>query len=115
MAKDTRTPAAVEAITPASLDAGPAAPPPAPARDEVAELKARLAALESENAGLKSAAPPAFPPGRRYLVTLRDAPSWVVEPQAGEHPWEAYRRATGVISSAHTPVITETEAPAGKA
>lgn len=139
MAKSTSpTPPPVEAITPVHLGADaptPPAPPP-PAADELEALRAKLARAEAErdsarkeadyargaadrlNAELQSAKAPAgpvFAPGRRYLVTLKDAPSWVVEPEAGEHPWEAYRRATGVISSAHAPSITETDAPAGKA
>ncbi len=81
---------------------------------ELATLRAEREALLAELAAAKarvSAAEP-LPPGR-YLVQLKDAPAWVVEPEPGEHPFEAYKRVTGLIRSPHTPTVTRTELPCG--
>lgn len=75
------------------------APPAADPRDaEIAALKARVAELEA-------AGPPAYAPGK-YRVELPDCRPAVVEPAEGEHPWDAFRRLAGVVSSTHQPAIT---------
>ena len=74
-----------------------------------------LARLRAENAALKAAKAPAVFAASRYRVSLHDGPTAVVECEPGEHPFEAYKRVTGVTSSQHAPVINaaaETE-PAG--
>lgn len=86
----------------------PAAPPadditPVPAAgagDRVAELERELAAARAEVERLK-AAPPAFGPGKRFRVGVEGGPVWVVQPEPGEHPVEAFKRATGVLNSAN--------------
>lgn len=86
--------------------------------DELTALKARLAELQADRDAkaaelekLKAGTAPAFGGGGRFRVSLKDAPSWVVECEPGEHPFEAYKRETGVISSIHAPVITPTDEP----
>lgn len=92
-----------------------------PLKDDPAMKDARAAAdeiarLRAENAELKATkVVPQFAPGQRYLVKLKDAASWVVEPEPGEHPFEAYKRATGCTGSANTPEIAPTAKPVGRA
>jgi len=109
MAKRDRKPAAsttgpADDVTPADF----AAPTPAAAdpRDE------EIARLREENARLKAAAPREYAGGRKYRVSLPDGPAAVVEPRPGEHPFEAFKRVTGVRSSQHEPAIEEAEADA---
>lgn len=113
MARNRFDPPASDDVTPADLGGN----------DRVAELEAQLAAARAERdahaaelARVKAGPLPfAAQPGQRFLVKLTDSPSWVVEPDPGEHPWEAYKRATGVQSSIHTPEIHPTDAPVGRA
>jgi hypothetical protein len=64
-----------------------------------------IAALKAENARLKAAGAPPHAGGGKFRVALRDGPAAVVQCEPGEHPFEAYRRATGVINSQHAPEI----------
>jgi hypothetical protein len=67
---------------------------------------AEIAALKAENAKLKAAtAGFAAAPGGKYKVRLLHAPTAVVQCEPGEHPWDAYKRLTGVISSENSPQI----------
>lgn len=67
---------------------------------------AEIARLKAENAKLRARAEGAFEHvARKYKVSLKDGPAAVVECEAGEHPFEAFKRATGVISSQHAPEI----------
>lgn len=85
---------------------------PADSAAELAALKAQLAAKDAELERVKAGPPPqTFAPGKRYKVSLHDGPTAVVEPEPGEHPWDAFRRKCGVISSIHQPTICETEEP----
>lgn len=69
-----------------------------------------LARLRAENAALKAARGPSFEGGRKYRVSLKDGPVAVVECAPGEHPFDAFKRVTGVLGSEHAPVITEASA-----
>lgn len=97
-------------LSDAPLAPAGAAEPPADKDAEIAALKARIAELES--------APPAptvaGAPLPRFLVKLKDAPSWVVEAANAGEAWEAYRAAANVISSVNTPEITPTEEKLGR-
>lgn len=87
--------AAADDIQPVEAEAAPVDPKDA----EIAALKAELAAAKAGG--------PVYAPGKKYKVELKDAGAAIVQPKDGEHPWEAFRRHTGVISSVHQPVITE--------
>jgi hypothetical protein len=77
---------------------------------------AELAELRAENARLKAAARPGglYAAGRRYLVRLEGNPACVVEPKDGEHPYECYKAALGIVRSDAAPVIQETDLPLGR-
>lgn len=73
-------------------------------------MRADLKRLEAENADLKTTAAAAskvYPAGKKYKITLRDAPTVVVETRPGEHPWDACKRICGILSSIHAPEISE--------
>lgn len=108
---DAPLPPAAEDIT-AVGDApegdGPDSPPADPRDAEIAALRAMLADRDAELEKAKaagSAASPASPAGQKFRVSLTGGCTAVVETRAGEHPFEAYKRLTGVINSIHTPVI----------
>lgn len=82
----------------------PAAPgdkaAPADPRDaEIERLKAELAAAKASGSA-------GYPAGQKFRVTLTGGATAVIQPREGEHPFEAYKRLTGVINSIHTPEIT---------
>lgn len=76
---------------------------------------AELERLRAENAALRAAAGPVYAGGRRYRVSLRDGPTANVQCGPGEHPFEAFKRQTGVLNSVHAPEIHEAadDAPCG--
>lgn len=76
---------------------------------------AELAALRAENERLRASAGPVYAAGKRYQVSLKDGPTAVVECGPTEHPYEAYRRLTGVLGSTNTPEIRDApdDAPLG--
>ena len=79
-------------------------------------LATRLRELEAENAKLRAASGLVdYAPGKRYLVKLKDAVSWVVEPAPGEHPYDTFRRVTGVLASTSQPEVSPTDLPIGRA
>lgn len=74
-------------------------------------LIAELERLRAENAALKAGrGPGAELAGRKCRVELKHGPTAVVQCNPGEHPFEAFKRVTGVISSEHSPVIHEAAA-----
>lgn len=80
---------------------------------EVDPRDAKIAALEAELAAAKAVnADPGIAAGSKFLVKLKDGPVAVVECKANEHPFEAYRKLTGVISSVNAPEITATNSEA---
>lgn len=102
-------------ITPVVTDVAPAAAGPT-----VADLERQIADLKASHAAevdrLKAASgPPVFLAGKNYLVTIPDGPAWVVAVGPSEHPYECYKRATGVTGSQHSPTIHETDLPVGRA
>lgn len=103
MAKSKKSTAAVEDVREgfvpaASFDAGIERADEVDPRDaEIAALKARVAELENAPAGL-------YKPGR-YRVSIPDGPTAIVEPAAGEHPFDVFKRVTGMISTIHAPEI----------
>ena len=85
----------------------------------------RLAALELENEQLRSqlaaknapppaAAPVASEPARRFLVKVQDAPAWVVEAADEANAFAAYKKATSIIATPHTPEVKPTNLPVGR-
>ncbi len=74
-----------------------------------------MAELREENARLKAAQPAGFAAGKKFTVSIHDGPKAVVRPEPGEHPFEAYKRVTGVLNSVHAPVVVEApdDAPLG--
>lgn len=102
-------------ITPVVTDVIPVAAGPT-----VADLERQIADLKASHAAevgrLKAAAgPPVFLAGKNYLVSIPDGPAWVVAVGPSEHPYECYKRATGVTGSQHSPTIHETDLPVGRA
>lgn len=99
-------PGAADTVEPASLaDELPVLEAPPDLAAENAALKARIAELE--------AAPTPAPlpsglvgPAITWRVDLTDAPSWIVLATDPANAWEAYRKASGVLSSIHQPTIT---------
>lgn len=88
-------------------------------RAENERLKAALADRDAEISAIVSAPPDIAsvdPPGR-FQVDLTDAPSWVVDAQSAAHAWDAYKSATGVISSIHAPSVSRVseQTPLGRA
>lgn len=76
-------------------------PPQIAARDEeIARLRVRVAELEA-GAAVWAA--------KKYTVSIPDGPTAVVAPEPGEHPFDAFKRATGVLATPHAPQIS----PAG--
>lgn len=118
-------PDAASDVTPADLgDAAATTDAPAllalspddPAMADQESAAAEIARLRAENAKLRAASGLVdYAPGRRYLVKLKDAVSWVVEPAPGEHPYDAFRRVTGVLASVSQPEVSPTELPLGRA
>lgn len=84
--------------------------------DELAAKDAEIERLKAELAAAKSPAPVAAPPGThpRWQVSLKDAASWVVEAPDASNAFDAYKRATGLLSTPHSPTITKTDAPVGR-
>jgi hypothetical protein len=75
--------------------------------------------IEPVSAGeaAKAPAPPApvfTGEKRNFLVKLQHVPSWVVEATDPANAFEAYKQATGVISSEYQPEIIPSEAPLGR-
>lgn len=104
-------------FTPAAgFGPGDDAPAPGPAADprdaEIARLRAELAARDGRVAELEAAAGDGFEAGRRYRVALEDGPAAVVECRPGEHPYEAYKRLTGVRGSVHVPEVSPADGEA---
>lgn len=94
----------------AELAAIPAEAKESPAAAELAKMRADLEATRAENATLKAQVAESskvYPPGRKYVITLKDHPRVVVQPRAGEHPWDALKRITGLIASINSPEIGE--------
>ena len=86
------------------------APPPddiQPVEPAADPKDAEIERLRAELAAAKSATPPVYAGGKKYKVSLKDAGVAVVETRPGEHPWDAFRRVSGVLSSIHQPEITE--------
>lgn len=104
--KKDETPAADD-ITEVGDETPPALPTPDHRDQEIAALKAMLAERDATVAAMKAASPPVYAEGKKYKVTLQDAGTAVVQCGPGEHPWDAFRRLAGVVSSVHTPSITE--------
>lgn len=76
-------------------------------RAEIDPRDAEIERLKAELAAAKAAQGPTYAGGKKYTVALKDGPKAVVKCEPGEHPWDAYRRVTGVINSVNPPVITE--------
>jgi hypothetical protein len=72
-------------------------------REELQKERAKTAELEAKLATTSKA----YPAGKKYRVSLKDAPTLVVRSQDGEHPWEAAKRLGGILSSTNTPEISE--------
>ena len=94
--------------------------------DEVAKLKAELAAktAEADDASAKLAALTAAPapvaldgPKRKFVVAVTDAPTWCVEAVHESLAFAAYCKASGMISTPHVPsvVAVADNHPLGKA
>lgn len=66
---------------------------------------AEIARLKAENETLRAGSLAAYPPAT-YRVSLLDGPTAVVRCGPEEHPYEAFKRLTGVRSSIHPPEIT---------
>lgn len=100
-------PAGGDDIRPAEGFAPEGAGEPEPTGDprdaELAALRARVAELEARPAAAYSG---------RYRVSLEGGPTAVVECREGEHPFDAYRRVTGVINSIHAPEVAKARADA---
>jgi len=75
------------------------------------ELKNEVERLQKELKAAKAKAGIEYEPGKKFRVSLKDSGTCVVECKKGEHPWDAYRRLAGVISSIHQPTIEEVEDP----
>lgn len=110
-------------------DIEPAVPPvDAPPTDPAAEierLKAELAAKTAEAdaaaakiAELQAASPVVSldGPKRKFVVSVQDAPTWVVEAVHESLAFEAYKAAVGMIATPHTPVVRTAadDAPLGR-
>lgn len=54
---------------------------------------------------------PAWP---RFLVQVKDAPSWVVRAPNQGYAFEAYKRASGMISTIYPPQVSRSDAPVGR-
>jgi hypothetical protein len=85
--------------------------PAAVASPELVAMRAELERLRGENAALKAATPAAPLAGKWYQVSLKNGPKAIVQLQAGEHPFDAYKRKTGVISSIDPIESSEVPAP----
>lgn len=109
------TPPAVEDVTPVGDPGGDAAPPaapPDPKDAEIAALKAMLADRDAEIERAKAAGGASYPAGQKFLVSLTGGCAAVVQPRDGEHPFECYKRLTGVINSVHAPEVRPAPADA---
>lgn len=95
--------------------------------DEMARLREELAMAKSRNAELESileerTAPsfeaqtsaPAAGPMHRWMVTLENAPTWIVEAVDSANAWDAYKRATGITGSQYTYKAAATNLPVGR-
>lgn len=92
---------------------------------EIERLKAELAAktAEADAAAAKlaelQAAPPAVSldgPKRKFVVSVQDAPTWVVEAVHESLAFEAYKAAVGMIATSHQPTVRAAadDAPLGR-
>lgn len=88
---------------PAPVESEPTATEDAPEVEDVADPRdAEIARLRAELAASRG---PTYEAGRKYRVSIKDGPTAIVQPQEGEHPFEAFKRLSGVLKSDHAPEV----------
>ncbi len=78
-----------------------------PRDEEIARLKAELESAKAEKAQPQASTVVYASDGtlKKFVVSVPDAPSWVVEAVDAANAFQAYKQAVGMISTPHEPTI----------